>query len=94
MHASLGDDFSVEVSELFDQPDIFQKRWSTPAGGQNVGVICYGRASGVRENLPATHNLLSLTEIECIRHRDTRTSRLTTAAIANYRPTTVPVLEQ
>ncbi|MNG05506.1 hypothetical protein D3C84_886990 [compost metagenome] len=47
MHTPLRDEFTVEVSEFFQQPDVLQERRTAWPGGLDIEVIGYRCAGGV-----------------------------------------------
>src|SRR5690606_17838479 len=49
MHAALGNDFTVEMRELFDQPDILQQDGTSWSGCHGVLIVDDWRASGSSE---------------------------------------------
>ncbi|MPN01697.1 hypothetical protein SDC9_148908 [bioreactor metagenome] len=58
VHAALGNDFAVEVGELFEQPDILQQNRAARAGGHRVLVVDNRRAGSSREFLTLHDSLL------------------------------------
>jgi hypothetical protein len=51
MHAALGDNLPVKVSEFLDQPDILKHCWTSFSGGQRVLVVGDGGTCNVSQLL-------------------------------------------
>ncbi|MNL09834.1 hypothetical protein D3C87_1306090 [compost metagenome] len=51
MHAAFGDQFTVEMREFFQQPDVLQQRRTAWAGGLDVEVVGHRGAGGVGQLL-------------------------------------------
>jgi len=47
MHASLRNDLTIEMSELFKKPDILQQLGPTRPGSHYILIVC-NRATGIR----------------------------------------------
>lgn len=59
MHAALGDDLAVKVSQLFQEPDILQQHRAARASCQAVLIVSDGGTSnrGQRPSIISRHSI-------------------------------------
>ncbi|MNL76434.1 hypothetical protein D3C87_2024000 [compost metagenome] len=64
MHAALGDHFTVEVSQLFQEPNVLQQHRAAFTCGDHVIIIDNRGAGCGGQSFLAHHLLLKLSAIE------------------------------
>ena len=64
MHAPLGDDFAVEVGQLFEQPDILQQDGATWSGSHRVLVVGHRGAGGGGQTFLVTHGFFLVARLK------------------------------
>ena len=55
MHSTFGNDFTIKMRELLDQPDVLEESRTTKTGCQDIGVVRYGSAGCVSKAIGLRH---------------------------------------